>query len=111
MLMHVEYRVGHRDHDWVVAGRHKLILSVYAGIHIVLVGFGNKQAAGCSGRTHIAVRSRKDSLSTSLNHGLDLERLLNLKVFEAITMNDTDRSVKPVFVSSIDGGPDKDPRY
>jgi hypothetical protein len=110
-LMHVEYRVDHRNHDWVVAGRHKLIPSVYAGIHTVLVGFGNKQAAGCSGSTYTVVRSRKDFLSTALSHGLDLEMLLNLKAFEAITMNGTVRSVNPVFVSTVDGGPDKDPRY
>jgi hypothetical protein len=42
---------------------------------------------------------------------LDLEKLLNLKAFEAIPMNDTDRSVNPVFVSTVDGGPDKDPRW
>ncbi|KAL5491710.1 hypothetical protein EMCRGX_G017057, partial [Ephydatia muelleri] len=34
LLMHVEYRVTLPDHDWVVAGRHKLIPSVISGIKI-----------------------------------------------------------------------------
>ena len=34
LLMHVESRVSLPDHDWVVAERHKLIPSVYAGINI-----------------------------------------------------------------------------
>jgi hypothetical protein len=59
---------------------------------------------------YTAVRSRNDS-SIALSHGLDLERILNLKAFEAIIMNGTDSSVKPVFVPTVDGGPDKDPRY
>lgn len=32
LLMHVEYRISLRDHDWIVAVKHKLIPSVYAGI-------------------------------------------------------------------------------
>jgi hypothetical protein len=32
--MHVEYRVTLPDHDWVIAGKHKLTPSVYAGIDI-----------------------------------------------------------------------------
>lgn len=34
LLMHIEYRVTLPDHDWVVASKHKLIPSVYAGIKI-----------------------------------------------------------------------------
>ena len=34
LLVHMEYRVSLPDHDWVVAARHKLIPSVYAGIRI-----------------------------------------------------------------------------
>lgn len=34
LLMHIEYRVTLPDHDWVVASRHKLTPSVYAGIKI-----------------------------------------------------------------------------
>jgi len=49
--------------------------------------------------------------STALSHGLNLEKLLDLKAFEAITMNGTDLSVKPAFVSNLNGSPDKDPRY
>ena len=32
--MHLEYKLTLPDHDWVVAPRHKLIPSVYAGIKI-----------------------------------------------------------------------------
>lgn len=56
LLMRVEFRVGHTDHEWVVAGRYKLIQSVYAGIHIMLVCVGNKEAVGYSGPTYIEVR-------------------------------------------------------
>ena len=34
LLMHVEYQVSLPDHDWIVAAKHKLIPSVYAGIRI-----------------------------------------------------------------------------
>jgi hypothetical protein len=42
---------------------------------------------------------------------LDFENLLNLKAFEAVTMNGTGRSVKPVSVTTADGDPDKEPRH
>lgn len=32
ILMHMEYKVQLPDHDWVVASKHKLIPSVYAGL-------------------------------------------------------------------------------
>lgn len=34
LIMHVEYRVSLPDHDFVIAGQHKLCPSVYAGIEI-----------------------------------------------------------------------------
>lgn len=43
LLMHVEYRVSLPDHDWVIAARHKLIPSVYAGIVIQPNGLGRVQ--------------------------------------------------------------------
>lgn len=56
MLMHVDYRVQLPDHDWVVAARHKLIPSVYAGIAIKPEMFGDRSAVGYSGPTYIAIR-------------------------------------------------------
>lgn len=56
LLMHLEYRVRLPDHDWVVATKHKLIPSVYAGIVIKENGNGNKSAVGYSGPTYISIR-------------------------------------------------------
>lgn len=56
LLMHVEYRVRLPDHDWVVASKHKLIPSVYAGIVIKENSLGNKSAVGYSGPTFISIR-------------------------------------------------------
>ena len=57
LLMHVEYRVTLPDHDWVVAGRHKLIPSVIAGIKIEENSLGMRDAVGYSDPTYIAIRS------------------------------------------------------
>jgi len=46
-----------------------------------------------------------------MSHGLDFERLLHLKEFEDMTRSGIDRLVKPVFVFTVDGGPDEKPRY
>ncbi|GBP08420.1 hypothetical protein EVAR_77123_1 [Eumeta japonica] len=44
------------DHDWVVAERHKLIPSVYAGVKVEPNNFGKEEAVGYSGPTHISIR-------------------------------------------------------
>jgi len=110
--MHVEYRVSLPDHDCVVATGHKLIPSVYAGIKIQSNGLGNREAVGYSGPTYIAIRSGKHSSSTAFSHALDFEKkFLTLKKFEVITRSGIDRVVKPIFIFTFDGGPDKNPRY
>lgn len=53
ILMRMDYRVQLPDHDYVVATRHKLVPSVYAGLVI------NKSAVSYSGPTYIAIRSEK----------------------------------------------------
>lgn len=63
MIMHVEYKVTLPDHDWVVAGKHKLIPSEYAGVVIKPNGLGKPEAVGHSGPTYIAIRSGKNSKS------------------------------------------------
>eukprot|EP00731_Ephydatia_muelleri_P018367 Em0011g407a len=73
LLMHVEYRVTLPDHDWVVAGRHKLIPSVIAGIKIEENSLGMQDAVGYSGPTYIAIRSGKHCSSTAYAHGLDFK--------------------------------------
>ena len=37
LLMHLEYRIKLPDHDWMVAEKHKLVPSVYAGIYIYII--------------------------------------------------------------------------
>lgn len=49
ILMHTEYAIRLLDHDWVVAERHKLIPSVYAGCEI-------KKEVTYSGPTFVAIR-------------------------------------------------------
>ena len=85
LLRHVEYRVTLPDHDWVVAARHKLIPSVYAGIEIKKDGLGKPEAVTYSGPTYIAIRSGKQCSSSAYAHGLDYERLLELEEFDIIT--------------------------
>lgn len=111
LLMHVEYRVSLPDHDWVIAARHKLIPSVYAGIQIKPNGLGTREAVGYTGPTYIAIRSGKHSSSTAYSHAFDFERLLQLSEFDSITRSGIDRLIKPVVVVTVDGGPDENPRY
>ena len=94
-----------------LAAGHKLIPSVYAGIQIQPNGLRNPEAVGYSGPTYIAIRSGKHSSSTAFSHGLDFEKLLTLKEFDAITRSGIDQLVKPILVSTVDGGPDENPRY
>ncbi|GBN03831.1 hypothetical protein AVEN_233030-1 [Araneus ventricosus] len=75
ILMHMEYRVCLPDHDWVIAERHKLIPSVYAGIVIAPKMPGQSKAVGYSGPTFIAIRSGKHSSSTANAHAQDFETL------------------------------------
>ena len=107
----VEHRVSLPDHVWLVADRHKLISSVYAGIHIMRDCFGNKEAVGFSCPAYTAMVSGKQQSSTIFSHGCDFEKLLNMEESEAITGSGISLLVKPVFVLPVDGGPDENPRY
>ena len=98
------------DHDWVIAARHKLIPSVYAGIIIKPDMMGRPEAVSYSGPTYISIRSGKHSSSTADTHAADLEHLFELEDFKKILLN-TDKYAKPVFIVSVDGGPDENPRY
>ena len=114
MLVHMEFnsdRVSLPDHDWVIAEKHKLVPSVYAGIVIKEGGLGDPSAVGYSGPTFIAVRSAKHSSSNPYSHAFDFQRLLELSDFESVAKNPTDKSVKPVLIVTCDGGPDENPRY
>ena len=111
LLMHVEYRVSLPDHDWVVASKHKLIPSVYAAIQIKQNGIGNPESVTYSGPTYVAIRSGKHASSSALAHGLDFQKLLQLPEFDTFTKSGIDRSIKPVIIFTVDGGPDENPRY
>ena len=110
LIMHVEYRVSLPDHDFVIAGQHKLCPSVYAGIEIKKGGLGKPNAVTYSGPTYVAIRSCKHSTSNAYGHGFDLERLFNLDEFAAISKT-KEKLVKPVVIVTVDGGPDENPRY
>ena len=84
-LMHLEYKVKLPDHDWVVAAKHKLIPSVYAGICINDSAInGDPKSISYSGPTYVAVRSGKHSSSNASTHAFDLRRLLSLTEFDDI---------------------------
>lgn len=110
IIMNLEYRVTLPDHDFVVAEKHKLIPSVYAGISIKENGFGDPESVGYSGPTFVAIRSGKQSSSTATSHACDFKRLLELEEFNEFSKTATG-SVKPVVIISVDGGPDENPRY
>lgn len=82
--MHLEYRVTLPDHNWVIAGGHKLIPSVYAGLVIKNDKIGDMKSITYSGPTYVAVRSAKECSSTAASHAFDLKRLSHLESFKEI---------------------------
>lgn len=110
LLMHVEYQVRLPDHDWVIAERHKLIPSVYAGIKVEPDHFDQKTAVGYSGPTYIVIRSGKHDSSTAESHALDLDTVFGLEEFREFVMTPVG-DIKPVVIITVDGGPDENPRY
>lgn len=110
LLMHLEYRVKLPDHNWVVANRHKLIPSVIAGIVIKPNGNGDPKAVTYSGPTFISIRSGKHSSSTAASHAKDLEDVILCPEFDPITKTKLN-CLKAVYISTVDGGGDENPRY
>ncbi|KAJ6642919.1 hypothetical protein Bhyg_07875, partial [Pseudolycoriella hygida] len=96
MLMHVEYKITLPDHDWVVAGKHKLIASVYAGIVIKPDGLGKPEAVGHSGPTFVAIRSGKHSSSNAFTHCFDIQKVIEMPEFESLSKHNG--KVKPTGV-------------
>ncbi|CAG7734334.1 unnamed protein product, partial [Allacma fusca] len=105
ILMHMEYQVSLPDHDWVVASRHKLIPSVYAGM-----SFNSQGKMTYSGPIYIAVRSGKHDSSTAKSHAADIRQLFELPAFASLVKR-KDLTVKPIVIILSDGGPDENPRY
>ena len=81
MLMHMEYKVRLPDHDWVVADKHKLIPSFYAGIVIREQSMGQTDVLSYSGPTYIAIRSGKHSSSSAIAHAINFRTLIKLDAF------------------------------
>ncbi len=106
----MEYRIHLPDHDWVIAERHKLIPSVYAGIRIEQNAMGRPDGVSYSEPTYISLRSGKHSSSTANTHYCDFNYLLYLEQFNEPAKTE-EGQVKPVVIFSVDGGPDEDPRY
>lgn len=98
ILMHFEYKVTLLD-DWVIAERHKLIPSIYAGIIIKPQGLGYPEAVTYSGNTYVAIRSGKHDSSTAASHSAEFKPLIKI-----------DDYIKPVIIISANGGPDENPR-
>lgn len=94
MLMHMQYRVRLPDHDFVVAPRHKLIPSVYVGIHIKEGKIGDPKCVGYSGPTYVAVRSGKHCSSTAHTHAFDFARLMELEHFREIMYGTFTRRIR-----------------
>ncbi|KAK9874058.1 hypothetical protein WA026_002413 [Henosepilachna vigintioctopunctata] len=108
--MHLDYRVKLPDHDFVVAEKHKLIPSIYAGIIVKKDGEGKPEAVTHSGPTYVAIRSGKHSSSNAETHATDIHKLSEISAFENF-MKTREGFVKPVFIFTCDGGPDENPRY
>ena len=94
--MHLEYKVGLPDHNFVVAQRHKRILSVY-GVCEVQVN-GN---VSHSGDISIRIRSGKHDKSNSYTHAYDMLELFKWKMI----------TVKSVLLLTTDRASDEAPRY
>lgn len=110
ILMHLDYRVQLPYHDFVVAEKHKLIPSVYAGILIKKDGEGSPEAVTYSEPTYVAIRSGKHSSSNAETHATDVHKLTELPTFENM-IRTGECFVKPVFIFTCDGEPDENPRY
>ena len=96
------------DHDWVIANRDKLILSVYAGIVIKPNGFGAPEAVSYSGPNYVAIKSGKHDSSNAMTHAADFDDLVKLDEFhDILKIGDL---VKPIVIMIVDEGPDENPR-
>ena len=104
-LMTMERRVRLPDHDFVVAGSHKLIPSVYAAAKI-----DPDNGVTYSGPTFIAIRSAKHDSSNPSTHSFDFDSLYSLDEFKTVCKT-SDGKPKPIVIISVDGGPDENPRF
>ena len=103
MLMSLSHKVRLPDHDFVKGSKHKLTPSVIAKCEI-----DPETGVTYSGLTHISIRSSKHNNSSALTHIDDLSDMVenNIEMFES-----DDNDYKPVWIKSVDGGPDENPRF
>ncbi|CAG8713128.1 14711_t:CDS:2, partial [Dentiscutata erythropus] len=99
--MRLEYRVKLPDHDWVVAKRHKLILSVYTILNMERGKYRNSEAVTYSGSTFIRVHSGKHDSSTAYSYGKNFDELMVEEKLHDYTK--MDGQPKPVIVMLSDG--------
>lgn len=74
LLMYLDDRVKLGDHDFVVAEKHKLMPSVYAGIEIKEDTKRKLEAVIHSGPTCVAICSGKHSSPNSVTHATDVHK-------------------------------------
>ncbi|KAJ6639294.1 hypothetical protein Bhyg_12037 [Pseudolycoriella hygida] len=110
LLMHMQYRVKLPDHNFVVAGGHKLTPLVYAFCGVKPDGGGDPSAIAFSGPTFIAIRSAKHTSSTALSHARNIQKIYSTTDFDKLTKTKS-LTYKPVLINIVDGGPDENPRY
>ncbi|CAG8744682.1 11108_t:CDS:2, partial [Gigaspora rosea] len=110
ILMRVEYRVELPDHDWVIAKKHKLILSVYAILEMQSGKYGNAKAITYLGPMFIRIRSGKHDTSTAYTHSKDFDDLMSDERLHNFTTTEDGQS-KPVVLMLTDGGPDENLCY
>ena len=107
LFMHMEYQVTLPDHDFVVGSKHKLMPSVIGDMKVVK---SKDLTVYYSGPTYIAIRSAKHSRSSAFHHLRDMNRARSLPEVTESFQNQHSREKKVVIVT-VDGGPDKKPRY
>ncbi|CAF3166273.1 unnamed protein product [Rotaria sp. Silwood2] len=103
LIMSMKIQIKLPDHDFVVGTKHKLIPSIYGACLI------SEEHVTYSGPTFAAIRSGKHDHSSALGHAKDFDTMIRLPEFEKAAL--TDGNLKPVVITSVDGGPDENPRY
>ncbi|XP_062546366.1 uncharacterized protein LOC134212476 [Armigeres subalbatus] len=86
------------------------MMDFQVGLEVRKGGFGDPNYISPSGPTYIAIRSAKHSKSSAYAHALDIQRLSQLPEFDQILKTDFN-TVKPVMITTVDGGPDENPRF
>ena len=104
ILMNMHVRVRLPDHDFKVGSRHLLTPSVLAVCTIT------QEGVSYTGATYVAIRSSKHNGSTAFSHNEDLVTFVKMRP-EVFHITGSTTEVKPILVKSVDGGPNKNPRF